>query len=93
MRKYELMAIFPSEEEQGKAALESVKAVLTEFGAEIEKEDLFGDRDLCYEIKKHTRGHFILLIIKVNPAKLIEIDRRFKLVTGLLKFMFTRVDE
>jgi small subunit ribosomal protein S6 len=93
MRKYELMTIFPIEEEALKAALDSTKAILGEFGAEIESEAPFGDRELCYEVKKHTRGRFILLIITVNPAKLVEIDRRFKLVTGLLKYLFVRVDE
>ena len=39
MRKYELMTIFPIEEDLSKAAQESVRSILGEFGAEIEKSD------------------------------------------------------
>jgi small subunit ribosomal protein S6 len=93
MRKYELMTIFPMEEDQFKTGLESLKETLSEFGVEIEKEEPFGDRDLSYEVKKRRRGRYILFVIKANPAKIIEIDRRFKLTTELLKYLFVRVDE
>lgn len=93
MRKYELMTIFSLEEELSKTALEAVRQTLASFGAEVESEEPFGDRDLAYEIKKRKKGRFILFNIKVNPAKILEIDRQFKLNTNLLKFMFVRVDE
>ena len=44
MRKYELMAIFPIEEEKAKSGAELLKADLAQFGAEIEKEESLGDR-------------------------------------------------
>lgn len=93
MRKYELMTIFPVEEDQCQAGLTNVRAALNEFGAEIEKEDFFGERDLTYEVKKRNRGKFYLFNIKVNPAKVIDIDRKFKLDPILMKFMFVRIDE
>ncbi|MFC2387855.1 30S ribosomal protein S6, partial [Treponema socranskii] len=60
MRKYELMTVFPLDEEKSKKGADDVRSVLSEFGAEIEKEEPFGDRDLTYEIKKQKRGRFIL---------------------------------
>lgn len=93
MRKYELMMIFPLEEELSKNGLEAVRETLTQFGTEIEGEVPLGDRDLCYDVKKRNRGRFILFNIKVNPAKVTDIDRQFKLNTNLLKFMFVRIDE
>ncbi|MGL4986070.1 MAG: 30S ribosomal protein S6 [Treponemataceae bacterium] len=93
MRNYELMLIFPLEEDQCKAGFDDIKATLSEFGAVIENENHFGDRDLAYEIKKIKRGRFYLLNIKVNPAKVIDIDRKFKLNSVLLRFMFVRLDE
>ena len=35
MRKYELMTIFPLDEEKSKKALEDVRKVLTDFGAAV----------------------------------------------------------
>jgi small subunit ribosomal protein S6 len=86
------MMIFPIEEDLSKAGLEGVKSVLNEFGAEIETEEPFGDRDLCYEIKKQKRGRFVLFVIKVNPAKITEIGSRFKLNKDMLKHLFVRID-
>jgi len=93
MRKYELMTIYPIEDEKYNAGLEAVRADLAQFGAEIEKEEPFGDRDLTYEVKKQNRGRFLLLNIKANPAKIADIDKKFKLNTNLLKYMFVLKNE
>lgn len=88
MRTYELMTIFPLDEEKYKAGLELLKADLVKFGAEIEKEEPYGDRDLTYEVKKQKRGRFVLLTLKVNPAKIAELDAQFKFNGNLLKYLF-----
>ena len=88
MRKYELMTIYPIEDEKYKAGLELVKSDLASFGAEVEKEEPFGDHDLTYQINKLSRGRFVLLHIKANPAKITEMDRQFKLNTNLLRYLF-----
>ena len=93
MRKYELMTIYPLQEDKYKAGLENVKNVLSQFGAEIQSEQPYGDRDLCYEVKKQKQGRFLLLNITANPAKIDEIDRQFKLNADLLKFLFVRVED
>ncbi len=93
MKKYELMTIYPVEDEKYKAGLETIRADLAKFGAEIEKEESYGDRDLTYEVKKQKRGRFLLLNIKANPAKLTELDAAFKFNTNLLKYMFVLKDE
>jgi small subunit ribosomal protein S6 len=93
MRKYELMTIYPVQDDKYKAGLENVKNVLSQFGAEIQSEESYGDRDLCYEVKKQKKGRFLLLNITANPAKIDEIDRQFKLNADLLKFLFVRVED
>ena len=93
MKKYELMTIFPLEDEKSKKGAEDVKGTLTKFGAEIEEEKQFGDRDLTYEIKKQKRGRFILFTMKLNPSKITEIDKEFKINMNLLKYQFVRIDE
>ena len=93
MKKYELMTIFPLEEEKSKKGAEDVKGTLTKFGAEIEEEKPFGDRDLTYEIKKQKRGRFILFTMKLNPGKIVDIEKEFKINMNLLKYQFVRIDE
>ena len=93
MKKYELMAIFPLEDEKSKKGAVDVKGTLAKFGAEIEEEKPFGDRDLTYEIKKQKRGRFVLFTMKLNPSKITEIDKEFKINMNLLKYQFVRIDE
>lgn len=93
MRKYELMTIFPIDEEKSKKAVEEVRGTLTSFGAEIEEEKLFDDRDLAYEIEKEKKGHFVLFTLNLNPDKITEIGKAFKIQKNLLKYLFVKLEE
>ncbi len=93
MRKYELMTIYPTEDDKYKVGLDTIRADLAKFGAEIESEESYGDRDLTYEVKKHKRGRFLLLNIKANPAKIVELDNQFKFNENLLKYLFVLKEE
>ena len=93
MRQYELMVIFPLEEDQHKAGREQLLTDLGNNGVEIEKTDEIGDRDLTYEIKKRTRGKYALFTIKADPAKITNMDRIFKLNANLLKYLFVNIED
>lgn len=93
MRKYELMTVFSVEEDQFKPGIEEVRSVIADFNVQIDSEDPFGDRQLTYEIKKKTKGRYVLFNIHAEPEKIIEIDRKFKLNQNLLTFLFIRIDE
>jgi small subunit ribosomal protein S6 len=93
MRRYELTVIFPLEEDQHQAGRERLLGDLAAQGAEIEKTDEIGDRDLAYEIKKRKRGKYALFTLKLDPVKIAVLDRIFKLNTGLLKYLFVRLED
>ena len=93
MKKYELMTIYPLDDEKSKKGAEDLKSTLTKFGAEIEEEKPFGDRDLTYEIAKQRKGRFVLYTMKLNPGKITEIDKEFKINLNILKYQFVRLDE
>ncbi len=93
MKKYELMTIYPLDDEKSKKGAEDVKATLTKFGAEIEEEKVIGDRDLTYEIQKQKKGKFVLYTMKLNPAKVVEIQKEFKINMNMLKHQFVKIDE
>ena len=80
----EVLAHFEAEEPRG----ECVLVIQGKNFAEIEKEELFGDRDLTYEVEKQKRGRFVLFTLKLNPGKITEIDRAFKIQANLLKYLF-----
>ncbi|MDD5790045.1 MAG: 30S ribosomal protein S6 [Spirochaetia bacterium] len=93
MRKYELMIVFSTEEDKFKAASEAVRSVLANFGASIDKEESYGDRDLTYIIDKQKRGRFVLFTVSANPAKITEIEAQFKLTNNLLKWLFVKIED
>jgi small subunit ribosomal protein S6 len=93
MRRYELTVILPLEEDQSKAGREQLLADLSAQGAEIEKTDEVGDRDLAYDIKKRSRGRYVLFTLKLEPAKVAVLDRVFKLNANLLKYLFVNIEE
>jgi small subunit ribosomal protein S6 len=93
MKKYELMAIYPLDDEKSKKGAEDLKSTLANFSAEIEKEEPFGDRDLTYEIDRQKRGRFVLYTLSVNPTKVVEIEKDFKINMNLLKHQFVKIEE
>lgn len=93
MRKYELMTVFSTEEDKFKAASDAVRSVLANFGAKVDKEESYGDRDLTYVIEKQKRGRFVLFTVSANPAKITEIESQFKLTQNLLKWLFVKIED
>jgi small subunit ribosomal protein S6 len=87
------MVIFPMEEDQHRAGKDQLQSDLSANGAEIEKTDEVGERDLAYEIKKRKKGRYVLFTIKSDPSKIIVLDKIFKLNANLLKYLFVRIEE
>jgi small subunit ribosomal protein S6 len=81
------------EEDQHRAGREQLLSDLASNGAEIEKTDEIGERDLAFEIKKRKKGRYVLFVIKADPAKITVLDRIFKLNANLLKYLFVRAEE
>jgi small subunit ribosomal protein S6 len=93
MRPYELVSIFPAEEDIYRQGREAVTAELKRQGAEIVREDEMGERQLAYMIKDHQRGRYVLYTMKMAPDKLILAEKVFKLNTAILKYLFVRMDD
>jgi small subunit ribosomal protein S6 len=86
------MVIFPLEEDQHQAGREKLLADLAANGAEIEKTDELGDRDLAYEIDKRKRARYALFTLKADPAKIAVMDKIFKLNSNIVKYLFVKLD-
>ena len=93
MRSYELITIFPAEEELFRTGKETVAAELAKQGAEIVKEEDMGERQLAYAIRKRPRGHYVLYNLKMGTEKIAPSERSFQLNPNVLKHIFVRVDE
>jgi small subunit ribosomal protein S6 len=88
MRSYEAVVLYRHEEENWLRGKEAVQKEFARVNAEIESEEDMRVRDLAYPVKKETRGHYTLYNLKIDPQQVAELDRTFKLMDEVLKFLF-----
>jgi len=93
MRNYELIVLFPTDEEIFRQGKEAVTAELTKQGAHEVKETDMGDRVLAYVIKKHDRAHYILYTMQLDPQSVTPAEKMFKLNPNILKYLFVKAEE
>jgi len=95
MRKYESIFILDPdlEEEQAQTAIEKVKGIITQTNGEILKVEDWGKRKLAYDVKKKSKGHYILIHFSGTPALLSELERNFRVMDAVIKFQSVRLDE
>ena len=95
MRKYEIIFILDPdlEEEQAQSLVEKVKGIITQANGEVLKVEDWGKRKLAYEVKKKTKGHYILIHFLGSPALLSELERNFRVMDAVIKFQSVRLDE
>jgi len=95
MRKYETIFILDPdlEEEQVQSAIEKVKGIITQTNGEIQKVEDWGKRKLAYEVKKKSKGHYVLIHFLGTPALLSELERNFRVMDAVIKFQSVRLDE
>lgn len=93
MRLYELTVILTADVEDHKEAVEKIAEVARGLGAEIDKIDLWGKKHFAYPIKKQQEGFYALIVMKMQPDQLSELDRVLSLRQELLRHLVVLADE
>ncbi len=80
MNQYETVFILTPvlSDEQMKEAVEKFKGILTQNGAELINEELWGLKKLAYPIEKKSTGFYVLIEFKAEPTviKTLEVNYR-----------------
>ena len=94
MRRYEIMFIVdPSLPEEEIDQLNSeVEIQIKEAGGEIESIEKMGRRKLAYEVKRRTDGFYVLFTVAADGDILKEVERRFRVMDQVLRYLTVRVD-
>ncbi len=79
------------DEKARKELLDDVKKKIVGQVGKIEKEDLWGARDLAYPIKKQTKGYFAHFQVNTDPKVAKGIDKELKVEENLLRYLLVRV--
>lgn len=95
MRKYELMLILnPELGDAGAAALlTEVKAELTAVGTTIDKEDIWGVKDLAYKINNSKTGYYVLFNLSLEKGDFFAVTKNFNLKKDIWRNMFVRLED
>lgn len=89
MNKYALTLILKNDldEKVRKELLESVAKKMDK----IEKEDLWGVKDLAYPIKKQLKGYFAHYFFENEPKNITSLDKALKMNEDVIRYLIVRV--
>ncbi len=95
MRWYETVFIVNPElsEEQRQPVFDKLKGLVSQDQGMLVKFDEWGHKRLAYEIKKHTRGYYVLMEFCGDGALVKEIERNMRLDDRVLKYMTVLKDK
>lgn len=80
------------DDEQYKAVVESVNAMLVENGATIDEVDEWGMRRLQYPIKKQNNGYYVNMYFEVEGSVIVKLERQLEINDNVLRYMTLKYD-
>lgn len=89
MSNYVLTLVLKSDLDE-KARKELLDSVTKKFG-KLEKEDLWGQRDLSYPIKKQSKGFYAHYNFQAEASSILSLDKDLKLDEDILRYLLIRV--
>lgn len=78
------------EEKERKTLLDGMMKKLTADGGKVEKEDLWGVKDLAYPIKKQTKGFYAHYQLTADPKSARGLDKILKLEEDVIRYLLVR---
>ena len=95
MRQYELILIIQPDldEDETKGVIDRVQSMVTANGGQILKTDLWGLKQLAYEIQDFRDGYYVYMEVEFSPEFGTEIKQNLRYVEPVIRHMLTRIDE
>lgn len=93
MKEYELTAlVHPDLEADLDKAFEKVRALVTDNGGEIIKEDNWGKKKLAYQIKKQDFAVYVYFEVKLPSDAPLKISNVLNITDEVLRHLLVKVD-
>ncbi len=95
VREYETIFILRPDlgDDTRNAAIDRIRSVLEKEGGIPLKDISWGKRKLAYEIDKHLKGVYHYLLYLGTPGLTDEIERNFKMMDTVIKYMTVKVND
>jgi len=95
LHRYELVVVINPDiaEEDVPAAIERVSAAVTGRGGEVIEVQPWGRRKLAYPIRRHLEGNYVTTQLRLDPARVREVEAGFAISEEILRHLLIRADE
>ncbi len=94
MNKYESVVIIdPSVEEEKVKELSQVFTDIINHDGKVEKIEELGKKKLAYEVKKNKEGYYVVINFEANPNLIAELERNYRIIDEVIKFITVKVEE
>ena len=94
MKEYELtVLVHPDLETDLDKALGKVRALITDNGGEITKEDNWGKKRLAYTIKREDFAVYVYFEVKLPVAAPLKISNVLNITDEILRYLLVKVDD
>ena len=91
MNQYQLAVVLKNDLSD-KARTDALVAITGSFGKLI-KEDLWGSRNLTYEIKHNPKGFYAYYEFEAEPKTILKLDRDIRLNEDILRHLLLKKAE
>ena len=78
-------------DEEAETTLSKIKGAIVNQGGEVLKVDIWGRRKLAYEIKKHKKGLYVLMIYKAPPEAIKKVKDFYRISDAVVKYMIIKL--
>lgn len=94
MRDYELAFIIESNlaSEGVTEVVDKVSQYVKAVDGQVASVDVWGRRTLAYPIDRHREGTYVLLLAKMSPSSITELERNLKLSEEIIRYLLVKTD-
>ena len=94
MKEYELtVLVHPDLEANLDTVLDKVRALVTDNGGEIIKEDNWGKKKLAYSIRREELAVYVYFEVKLPAEALLKISNVLNITDEVLRYLLVKADE
>jgi small subunit ribosomal protein S6 len=94
MRQYELILIVQPDldEETTNGVIDRVKNMITDNGGEIQKIDVWGSKQLAYEINDFRDGYYVYMDLAFMPQFGTELKQNLRYIEPIIRYNLAKKD-
>lgn len=79
-------------QQQMDALVVGLNLYVTQNGGEVVRSEYCGLRNLCYSIKKNSKGHYYVMQIRMEAKYVKELERIMGLNEDIIRFLLVKVE-